>query len=144
MNRQFIFTIMASVIISGCGKSDIGSNPKDEIIDTIWSTWSNSPNGGYSSSIKYVNVKGILVKKGTVLPSAMDSSVDGRLPAYLACYDFIQVTNLPGLGGGDDKSNMCIYYISNPTTGMVQFMHRGKKYMSTIEQSMAQDDFKPD
>jgi hypothetical protein len=73
----------------------------NQILQQIWSAYHNIP-GNRGADDR--NEKGRIVKRGTVPPSAMNSSVEGRLPAYVACYDFLMVTSF-----GDSKSHLCIY-----------------------------------
>ena len=67
----------------------------------------------------------------------MNSSAEGRLPAYLACYDFVTVMG----GMGDMKSDLCIYYVENPSRGTHGVMWRGKKYAAQLESKMNSDGF---
>lgn len=116
------------------------AGPSDEdLLEQIWAAYRNLP-GNRGSDMKDVNVHGDLVKRGTVLPRAMNSSVTERLPAYLACYDFIMVFT-GNMGGGDLKSNMCLYYIQNPTVGTEAVMWRGKDNAYELDSQMAKDGF---
>lgn len=102
----------------------------------IWKAYATHP-GNSGQGVKWINVKGEIIRQGTVPPSAVNSSAKGRLPAYLACYDFVSVMS----GIGDIEGNLCLYYIDNPSRGTHAIMWRGKKYMSDIESSMASDGF---
>jgi hypothetical protein len=108
----------------------------NETIKQIWKAYTTHP-GNSGQGVKWVNVKGEMIRQGTVPPSAVNSSAKGRLPAYLACYDYVSVMS----GFGDIESDMCLYYIDNPSRGTYAIMWRGKKYMSDLESSMASDGF---
>lgn len=125
--RKLSVIILIAIALSGCS-----SDPRDK----IWSAYTNYP-GNAGQGVRWAEVKGKIIKQGTVPPSAMNSSAKERLPAYLACYDYVSVT----AGLGDIKGNMCIYYIENPTRGTDAIMWRGKEYMSQLESSMASDGF---
>jgi hypothetical protein len=119
------------------GKSD------EELVQEIWATYEALPGNRDSRGelhFKSVQVRGQLLRKGTVLPQAMNSSVSERLPAYMACYDYIQVMT-SSFGGADSKTNLCIYMIKNPVTETSSLMWRGKDYLGELESSMAEDGF---
>jgi hypothetical protein len=116
---------------------EIQRRTDDKALNDIWNAYTNYP-GNAGQGTKWINVKGKIIKQGTVPPSAVNSSAKGRLPAYLACYDYVSVMS----GLGDIEGNMCIYYINNPTRGTYAVMWRGKKYMSQLESSMAGDHHK--
>ena len=105
------------------------------LISDIWSAYErkNAVHG-----VSFINVKGDIVEEGTVPSSALNTIPNGPLPAYVACYDYVSITQ----GMGDIESDMCIYYIKNPTRGTGSFMWRGKKYISQIHKSMKSDGFK--
>ena len=105
-------------------------------LDDIWNAYTNYP-GNSSAGTRWTDVKGKLIKQGTVPPSAVNSSAKKRLPAYLACYDYVMI--LPGLG--DQESNLCVYYIDNQERGTYSIMWRGKQYISQLESEMASDGF---
>ncbi len=106
------------------------------ILKTIWIAWHNIPGNAADDR----NEKGRIIKRGTVPSSAMITSVEGRLPAYLACYDYIDVLSIAGMTG-DFKANICIYYINNPTMGRSAMQSRGKKYIEKLEEFMRDDGF---
>lgn len=115
----------------------------EELVQEIWATYEDLPGNRDSRGelhFKNVQVHGQLVKKGTVLPQAMNSSVSERLPAYMACYDYIQVMT-SSFGGADSKTNLCIYMIRNPVTETSSLMWRGRDYLRDLESSMAEDGF---
>ena len=118
--------------ISGSGS--IGS--EKSILDEIWANYMKS-SGANDSGEGYLELQGHLLKKGSVPPSALNSSVEGRLPSYLACYDYIFV--LPGLG--DSKQSMCVFYISNPKRGTVGVKWKGRQYLGDLEQMMISNGF---
>lgn len=127
--QGFINTISDNV-----GK--LGQPSTEQLVDSIWQGYTNYP-GNSTPGISYVNVKGKLIKSGTVPPSAMNTSAENRLAAYLACYDFIMVIN----GVGDTKADLCVYYIDNPTTGMYAVNWKGKEYLGRLESKMQSDGF---
>jgi hypothetical protein len=135
MKQSFIIVIIAITFgISACSKSGSGAaKSDDQILKQIWRDYHSIP-GNQGADDR--NEKGRIVKRGTVPPSAMNSSVQGRLPAYLACYDFLMVTSF-----GDSNADMCIYYISNPSIGRSSMQWRGKEYISQLEQFMRNDGF---
>jgi zinc-ribbon domain len=104
-----------------------------QLLDKIWHAFVDRP----GNSGRWLNVQGEIVKTGTVSPKAMATSFEGRLPAYLACYDYVMVVD----GLGDTKSDMCIYLIVNDARGTQAVMWRGKKYMSELESAMRDGDF---
>ena len=112
------------------------SPSESSIIDRIWQAYTTYPDN-VVKGISRIEVKGHLIKKGTVLPSALSSSTEGRLPAYLACYDFVTVMN----GMGDMKTNLCIYYIENPSRNTHGILWRGKEYANQLESKMNNDGF---
>lgn len=106
------------------------------MLKKIWSGYTNYP-GNRGRDVSWMNVRGKIIKQGTVPSSALNTSVTGRLPAYLACYDYVSVMS----GVGDINQDMCIYYIDNPTRGTYSIMWRGKKYIDQIKSTMASDGF---
>ena len=104
----------------------------------IWSAYTTQPDNA-NHGVRWVHVTGKLLQSGTVPPSALNSSVTQRLPAYLACYDFTMVID----GMGDTPSNMCIYYIDNPTMGTYGMLTRGKEYLDQLNSAMDGDGFTP-
>jgi|APEBP8051072433_1049376.scaffolds.fasta_scaffold02064_2 hypothetical protein len=135
MKRLFAFAFIAFVL-SGCGNEGSSSKSSSSAVDDIWNAYTNYP-GNAGQGIRWINVQGKILKQGTVPPSAVNSSAEGRLPAYLACYDYVSVMS----GMGDSKGDMCIYYIDNPTRGTHAIMWRGKEYMGQLESSMTTDGF---
>lgn len=115
---------------------EIQRRVNDKALNDIWNAYTNYP-GNAVRGTKRINVKGKIIKQGTVPPSAVNSSAKGRLPAYIACYDYVSVIS----GIGDFEGDMCIYYINNPTRGTHAVMWRGKEYMSQLESSMASDGY---
>jgi hypothetical protein len=116
----------------------------EELTQEIWAAYKNLP-GNQDSGLselhfKDAQVHGQQVRKGTVLPKAMNSSVTERLPAYLACYDFIHVMT-SNYGGADSKANLCIYLIKNPVTETNGLMWRGKDNLYELESKMSGDGF---
>lgn len=103
----------------------------DQLLKQIWNAYHNIP-GNKDADDR--NEKGRIVKRGTVPPSAVNSSVDGKLPAYVACYDFIMVTSF-----GDSKAHLCIYYINNPSIGRSSMQWRGNVH--DLEEFMRNDGF---
>jgi hypothetical protein len=108
----------------------------DKALDEIWNAYTNHP-GNAGQGTSWINVKGRMIKQGTVPPSAVRSSVKGRLPAYLACYDYVSVQS----GLGDFEEDLCIYYIDNPTRGTYAIMWRGPEYIDRLKSRMASDGF---
>lgn len=104
-------------------------------LDRVWRAYTTHP--GNAGRAKWINVRGRMIQTGSVPPSAVNSSASGRLPAYLACYDFVWV--LPGLG--DTEADMCLYYIDNPSRGTYALIWRGKEYMRQLESEMSSDGF---
>lgn len=107
---------------------------KDPLLNTIWKGFVRLYDE--NSSNKYYSVSGKVFKKGTVLPKAMRSVVNGRLPAYIACYDFVEYNSFVG---AENKSNICVYFLQNPERGVFTAMWRGK--ISDFSHSMSQDGF---
>jgi len=107
-----------------------------KVVKNIWNAYTRHP-GNAGQGSKWINVKGKMIKQGTVPPSAINSSADGRLPAYLACYDGVLVM----YGLGDSELDICIYYIKNPTRGTHALMWRGTENMSELESVMASHEF---
>ena len=128
MKKLLACTIIA-ISLSGCSNSD-------NALNEIWNAYTNHP-GNAGQGVRWIDVKGEMIKLGTVSPSAVNSSAKVRLPAYLACYDYVSVMS----GMGDIQGDMCIYYIDNPTRGTYGIMWRGKKYISQLESSMESDGF---
>jgi len=139
-----IFSCLAGSLLFGCGqgtKSESAVPAKSEsavlaeaesaILGKIWRAFTNHP-GNVGSGIRSIEVKGNLVEKGSVPPSAMNSSAEGRLPAYLACFDYVMVVP----GAGDMKTDLCIYYIENPSRGNHSVMWRGKMYVDQLKSRM--------
>ena len=121
------------------------TGPSDEeLTQEIWAAYKNLPgnqdSGQSELHFREAQVHGQLVRKGTVLPKAMNSSVDERLPAYLACYDFIHIMT-SNYGGADSKANLCIYLIKNPVTETNGLMWRGKDNLYELESKMSADGF---
>jgi len=108
------------------------NEPSDaDIIKLVWDgymAWNKGANEKYYSAE--------ILKRGTVPPSAMRSSVQFRLPAYLVCYDVLMVTSF-----GDSRLDYCVYYIGNPETRRVLIQARGKVKISELESLMSDDGF---
>jgi len=140
--KKFMALIFIAFALSGCGKEGTGqpasteSNPAHDLLKDIWNAYTNLPDNA-GQGVRWINVEGKMIKQGTVPPSAVNSSADGRLPAYLACYDYVAVWS----GLGDSKADMCIYYIDNPTRGTYSIMARGKQYIDQLYSRMADDGF---
>lgn len=105
-------------------------------LDKVWSAYTNYP-GNVDPDTSYVDVKGKMIERGTVPPSAVNSSAKERLPAYLACYDYVLVIS----GAGDVETDLCIYFIDNPSRGTYAVMWRGKNLMATLKSKMVDDGF---
>lgn len=133
--KNLLACAVITIALSGCGNEGSGSSASDPL-DEIWNAYTTHP-GNAGQGTKWINVKGKMIKQGTVPPSAVNSSAKGRLPAYLACYDYVSVMS----GLGDSEGSMCIYYINNPTRGTYAIMWRGPQYMSQLESNMASDGF---
>jgi hypothetical protein len=138
--------IVAFFIWAGWGDSDdvtatiAASQPQpattdQEILDQIWRGFEND--GNKTPDIHYLDIKGRILKRGTVPPSVINSSAKGRLPAYLACYDYVQVLD----GAGDLEANICVYYVGNPTRGTNGVMFRGGQHFNQLEEQMSSDGF---
>ena len=100
-----------------------------KILNTIWRVYKK-----YNHSD--INKGGYIVKRGTVPPRAMNSSVDRRLPAYLACYKAILVSPY-----GDSQVDMCVYYINNPIIKKTAVQWKGKRKINELESFMQDDGF---
>ena len=116
--------------------NSINSINKEQLLTKIWDGYENAP-GNKVSDVRDINPVGEIVKVGTVPPSARNSSADSALPAYLACYDYVTVIS----GAGDLKTDICVYYVENPSRGNYSVLWRGKKYIDQLESSMASDGF---
>lgn len=111
-------------------------NPDDALVAEIWNTYENWP-GNSTGDTRSINVKGKLLARGTVPPRVMQSSVAGRLPAYLACYDCTVVSCAT-----DFPSSMCIYFVDNPSVGRHAIMFRGKDLIGELQTQMSNDGFR--
>lgn len=127
-NRSLFCTSLLMLLLAGC-------NTENEKLDQVWKGYTGYP-GNTIPTLDRKEVKGQMLKEGTVPSSALATSVEGRLPAYLACYDFVMV-----IEGVDGKADMCVYYIDNPTRDTYAVMWRGRKYLADLEQKMAGDGF---
>ena len=136
--KKLMVIVFIAFALSGCGKEDKGQAATNDLLNHIWNVYVNYPDN-VVEGVRYINPVGEMIKQGTVPPSAVASSADGRLPAYLACYDHVIVMS----GLGDSKTDVCVYYINNPTRGTYAIMMRGKKYIDRIEAAMASDGFTP-
>jgi len=134
-----ILALMVIVALPNMIGDWLNNGNEKAIIDKIWANYMKA-SGANGSGEEYLKLQGHLLKKGSVPPAALNSSAEGRLPAYLACYDYIFV--LPGLG--DSKQNMCVFYMSNPTRGTMGVQWRGKQYLGNLEQIMAAHGFVED
>lgn len=105
----------------------------NDIIKTVWNGFKAYNRGDES---KYYSAE--IIKKGSVPPKAMNSSVEGRLPAYLVCYDMLQIGPY-----GDSRVDMCVYYKENPETNKVNAQWRGKSIVHELESFMSDDGFSP-
>jgi hypothetical protein len=112
---------------------------RQRLLERIWNAYVNMP-GNAGQGERELNVTPTSFESGSVSPKAMNTSVQSRLPAYLACYDFISV--LDGLG--DSKATLCIYFIANDAIGTHAVMWRGKDNLYEIRTTMAEDDFRAD
>lgn len=140
MKKLVVFAVIA-IALSGCDNDshDFSGKIGISVVDKIWDAYIRHP-GNADQGIRWVNVTGKMIKQGTVSPSAVNSSAQGRLPAYLACYDYVLVIS----GVGDTDADLCIYYIDNPTRGTSSIMWRGKKYMDQLGAHMVSDSFMAD
>ena len=130
--KKLLICTLSVIALAGCTKQDSDS----ELLNKIWKDFNKFP-GNDVKGESYLDVKGEILKKGFVPPSALATSAKDPLPAYLACYDFIKVYD----GLGDTKSNICIYYVSNPTRDTYSLMWRGRQYMYQLESAMVNDGF---
>jgi hypothetical protein len=119
-------------LLGGCSQKP----SPEQLVDSIWQGFTSYP-GNTTPDISFTNVKGKLIKSGSVPPSALNTSADKRLPAHLACYDYVMVI----AGVGDTKADMCVYYIDNPTKGSYAVNWKGKEYQGWLESKMQSDGF---
>jgi hypothetical protein len=131
-NAYVVIGFCLSLLLAGCSSPEEEQRRADnKLLNQIWDDYHNlSGNRGLDDR----NPKGSIVKRGTVPPSAMNSSIEGRLPAHVACYDFLSV-----MQWGDTKSHICIYHISNPSIGRSQMQWRGN--VDDLEKIMQNDGF---
>lgn len=126
-------------------KSESSANPAPEqirlrksVVDQIWNDYQRTGGAGSTNSgFKDIFVSGELVKIGTINPSAINSSAPTRLPAALACFNY--VTADPW--GGDSKAEMCVYHVTNTVTGDKLVQWRGPSMVGQLEAEMASDGF---
>ena len=139
-----VFFMMIGHKNNNNNQSKISSNDSiannKAIVDKIWLGWTLQPGGYASIGYREVDVVGELIKKGTVSPAVVGSSANGRLPAYLACYDYVVIMR----GLGDEKTNTCVFYIDNPSRETHSMMHRGRQYIGDLENIMAKYGFSED
>ena len=128
-----IFFVVIFLVIVGIF---IGDSSESSQLDYIWNA--HLSKSGDENYAQFTDIKGEMIKKGTVSPSSMNTSAKDRLPAYLACYTYVMILS----GIGDTESDICVYLISNPTRKTELVRYRGKEYMSHLESFMAEDDFK--
>lgn len=129
--KGLVATAFIALTVSSCG-----TDTTEDDLSRVWSAYINTP-GNVEPGQRWAEVKGTMVKEGTVLPSALITSVEGRLPAYLACYDYVSIM----IGVGDTKGHLCIYLVENPTRGTAGIMWRGKDFMNDLEAEMKRDGF---
>lgn len=118
------------------GALTVGDSPR-AILAKIWSKFTSNPRNTNANS-RQINVRGTLIKEGTVPAAALNSSAPGRLPSYLACYQYVQVFT----GLGDQETELCIYYTDNPSRGTHAIGWRGPEYIRELEAQMVADEFR--
>jgi len=119
--------------------SDSRSGSQERLVEEIWRGYQKAP-GNRGTGIKEINVRGRLIETGTVPASAMATSAIGRLPAYLACYDYVMVIS----GMGDTEANMCVFYIDNPSRGTYSVAWRGRQHLEQLRGIMRSSEFSAD
>lgn len=137
--KASIFLVVSLSLFSSVAIADKNyrSIKLDPLLADIWDGFVRlyDENG----SNKYYSVRGKIFKKGTVLPKAMRSVVKGRLPAYIACYDFVEYNSFVG---AESQSNICVYFLRNPERGVFTATWREK--ISDFSPSMSEDGFVED
>lgn len=133
--KNVIFTVSLSFFstMAMADKSYIDIE-KDPLLKKIWNGFVAAYDEKREN--KYYDVTGKFFKKGTVEPKAMRSLVKGRLPAYVACYKFVEHV---GYTGSELKSNICVYYLMNPQRDMYAVQWRGN--ISDFSSYMSEDGF---
>lgn len=134
MQKAISIALLTCLLIAGCGqKPELTDN---QIVEKIWQGYVEDPNNA-RSGFSWLEVNGQLLKKGTVSSSAITDSAKGRLPAYMACYDFVSVMGTLS----EEPNNVCIYYVDNPQHNSHSLIWRGKGYTGQLEAKMRADGF---
>lgn len=134
IQKTIPLAFLTCVFIIGCSQKPALTD--NQIVEKVWQGYVENPDNA-RSGFSWLEVNGQLLKKGTVSPSAINSSAKERLPAYMACYDFVSVMGALG----EEPGNICIYYVDNLPGNSHSVMSRGKGYTGQLESKMRADGF---